>query len=58
MLLRLAVKVAVRVALFETVHGLAVPVQLPVLGVPAGTLHPPKPNDALGLVTGVAVNVT
>lgn len=58
MLFRLAVKVAVRVAEFETVHGLVVPVQLPVLTLSPGTLHPPKPNDAVGAVTGEAVNVT
>jgi len=60
MLWRLAVKVAVRVAVFESVHGLVVPVQLPVvvLGLPAGMLHPPKPKDAVGAVTGVAVSVT
>jgi hypothetical protein len=60
MLFKLALKVAVRVAVFETVHGLVVPVQLPVLllPVPTGTLHPPKPNAEFVPVTGVAVNCT
>src|SRR5215467_247000 len=58
MLWRLAVKFAVSVAEFKSVHGLVVPVQLPTVELPAGTLHPPKPNDAVGAVTGVAVNVT
>lgn len=51
-------KLAVSVAEFDSVHGLVVPVQLPVVELPAGTLHPPKPKDAVGAVTGVAVNVT
>jgi len=55
------VKVAVRVAALEILHGLVVPVQVLVL-VPLplvpGVLHPPKPNDAVGAVTGVAVKVT
>ena len=51
-------KLAVSVAELESVHGLVVPVQLPLVALFAGVLHPPKPKDAVGAVTGVAVNVT